>query len=94
MNNRFVLDQATFLAQRIAKQAGDEPAARIDATWRTILSVEPTPTQRAAAEEFLAAQTKEFAQVKSPPKGIEPAERALASLCQALLGSNAFLYVD
>jgi hypothetical protein len=94
MNNRFVLDQATFLAQRIAKQAGDEPAARIDAAWRTILSVEPTPTQRAAAEEFLAEQTKEFALVKSPPKGIEPAERALASLCQALLGSNAFLYVD
>ena len=92
MNSRFVIDQATFLAQRIAQKA--EAAARIDAAWRAILSVEPTATERAAAEEFLAAQTKEFAQVKAPPKGIEPEVRALASLCQALLGSNAFLYVD
>jgi hypothetical protein len=96
MNNRLVLDQATFLAGKIAEHAGAEPADRINAAWRAIFSSDPTPSQRAAAEEFLAAQTKEFESVKPPPmKTAVPAEiRALASLCQALLGSNEFLYVD
>ncbi len=96
MNNRFVLDQAMFLAERIVQQAGDEPAARINAAWRTILGVEPNPTEREAAEEFLAAQAKEFEKIKPRPKqvAVEPRTRALSNLCQALLGSNAFLYID
>jgi hypothetical protein len=96
MNNRFVLDQATVLAERIVQQAGDEPAARINAAWRTILGVEPTATERAAAEEFLAAQATEFDKIKPQPKqaAVDPRTRALSNLCQALLGSNAFLYID
>lgn len=95
MNSKLVLDQATFLADRIAQQTA-EPTQRIDAAWRAILSTDPTPSQRAAAEEFLTAQTKEFATVKPAPMktAVAPEVRALASLCQALLGSNQFLYVD
>jgi hypothetical protein len=92
MNNRFVLDQATYIAEKIVKQS-EEPRSRITAAWRTIYGVDPTPTQTAAAEEFLAAQTREFETAKSTSKS-PPTTRALANLCQALLGSNAFLYVD
>lgn len=96
MNNRFVLDQARYLAERIVAQSGDEAAARINVAWRSILGVEPTPTERAAAEEFLAAQATEFEKINSQPMkaALDPRTRALASLCQALLGSNAFLYID
>jgi hypothetical protein len=92
MNNRFVLDQATYIAEQIASSNG-EPSERIKTVWRTIYGVDPTPTQSAAAEEFLANQTREFETAKSTSKS-PPNTRALANLCQALLGSNAFLYVD
>jgi hypothetical protein len=92
MNNRFVLDQANYIADKIAG-SNNEPREQINAAWRKIYGVDPTPTQSAAAEEFLAAQTREFETAKSTSK-TPPTTRALANLCQALLGSNAFLYVD
>ena len=93
MNNRFVLDQATVLAQRIAADVSENRPAQVQQAWRVIYGVAPSATEQAAAEEFLASQTIELNKAKSESK--IPAEtRALANLCQALFGSNRFLYVD
>jgi hypothetical protein len=95
MNSGFVLTQANHLAANLVRQAGEEPRAQIEQAWLQIFGERPTPTQLAAAEEFLAAQTREFESTKPTLKDAPPpAQRALANLCQALLGSNQFLYVD
>jgi hypothetical protein len=95
MNNGFVLSQASYLATRIVPQAGADPRAQIELAWQRVFGKFPSPTELAAAEEFLAAQTQEFEATKSSAKDAPlPATRALASLCQALFGSNQFLYVD
>ena len=41
-----------------------------------------------------AEAAKAKTQKKDPPKKPAPEVRALATLCQALISSNAFLYID
>jgi mono/diheme cytochrome c family protein len=96
MNNEFVLSQAQVLAERAAQEAGDDAAAQVRLVWRLALSHEPNEEELSAAIAFVAEQKNEFvatpANAKTPPP--PPEVRALASLCQALFSSNAFLYVD
>ena len=94
MNNRQVLEQATFFAQRVRREAGADAKAQVALAWRLAYAAEPTAEDIEAATSFLARQTAHFAGQKRGPADPEPALRALASFCQALLGSNRFLYVD
>lgn len=97
MNNDFVLAQSQALAARVIQEAGDDPMARVRLAWRLALAAEPTESQSQAAVAFLAAQEHELAAqpVLDPKNPLPPASaRALAALTQALLSSNAFLYVD
>ena len=58
------------------------------------LGEEPADDELQSALHFITGQEREMAAQpaddKSPPSQI----RALASLCQALLSSNRFLYID
>jgi hypothetical protein len=49
MNNAFVLRQARRFAERVAKEAGDDPAARVGMAYRLALGREPTPAEKARA---------------------------------------------
>ena len=97
MNNELVLREATRFAARLRGLAGDDPAAQISKGWWIALGRAPTPDQLASSLRFVAEQTQQIAaripadQVASE---LPAAEQALASFCQALLSSNAFLYVD
>jgi hypothetical protein len=101
MNNEFILQQAQALAERAISTAGDDRQAQVRLAWRLALAAQPTPEQLDAALAFMAEQEREFAaadKVKPAPASKEklpaPRVRSLASLCQALFSSNAFLYVD
>jgi hypothetical protein len=98
MNNEFVVRESAAFAQRVAAAAGADPAAQVRLAWRIALTAEPSPEQLATAVEFLAQQRADLAGgdgAGSPSDaGASPAGRALATFCQALLSSNAFLYVD
>jgi hypothetical protein len=107
MNNEFVTDQSEVFADRVCRSCDPSPDCRVRLAWRLALGREPSPEQVRAAVQFLADQANEFASAdevgnqapdpKNPkptaPKA-PPDRRALATFCQALLGSNAFLYVD
>lgn len=82
-NSPFVVEQAAQLARRMMKQASD-PIGRIDATWRTVYGRDPSDDERRSAREFL-----QHAESELPTD-----ERAWFSLCQALLISNEFRYID
>jgi hypothetical protein len=101
MNNDFVVGQALAFAERLEREA-DEPAERVRLAWSLALGTVPGEEQVSAALAFLAVQQADFeaadaslseeVRKKQPPP--PAARRALASFGQALLGSNAFLYVD
>ncbi len=71
---------------------GDDQQALIKRAWELVYSRKPTDSELADAEQFLLEQ----AELLKPRAGKEddPQLQAVASLCQVLLSSNEFLYVD
>jgi hypothetical protein len=103
MNNSFIVQQSELFADRVQKLAGSDVAAQVKLSWKLALVDEPTETQIEEGVAFLDEQAKNFVANKSkmPPvdpkkPGVpyDPQRLALASLCQALLSGNSFLYVD
>jgi hypothetical protein len=100
MNGSFVMQQAEFFADRICRDAGTDPALQVGRAWMLAYGSDPSEKERAAALAFLKESTAAFAKQMAPPKAAKgpapptPEMRALAALCQALLSSNRFLYVD
>jgi mono/diheme cytochrome c family protein len=91
MNSTFMVECSEAFAARLASEAGADATARVALAWRLALGRDPTPGQVADALAFVARQQADLAtgpDPKSAPK------HAWASLCQALMSSNAFLYVD
>jgi len=100
MNNDFLVKQSEAFARRLEETSAAETSARIQRAWQLAYGRIPTEKESIRATEFLTLQTAYFdeARAKLPeaerPKQTPPATQALALLCQALLSSNAFLYVD
>lgn len=97
LNNDFVLRQAEAAAERVARDAGDEPARQVERLWQLSFARMPSSDELTSALELLQAQTDEFAarsKSNGKPPAIAPTRQALATLCQAVFASNAFLYVD
>ncbi|MCA9037844.1 MAG: PSD1 domain-containing protein [Planctomycetaceae bacterium] len=82
-NNPFVIEQSQHLAAVVTKTEVDNND-RIRLAWQRALGRNATPEELQQADEFLRLTQNEL--------GSE--ERAWASLCQALLITNEFRYVD
>lgn len=88
MNGDFVLGQARAMAGRArgaAAGTGTEPAV---AVWRIGYGRDPGEPELRLASEFLAAAKAESAATADPDL------EALTRLCQTVMSSNEFLYVD
>jgi mono/diheme cytochrome c family protein len=95
MNGDFVLSQAAHLAALTTN--GDESTfeQRVDRAWQLALCRMPTKEESELAVTFLNAQLAAIAAEQTKlPEGTTPAMQAVTNLCQALLTSNEFLYVD
>ncbi|MSQ97571.1 MAG: DUF1553 domain-containing protein [Gemmataceae bacterium] len=88
LNSKFVRDRAKSLEQRLTKEAGAETATRLNLTFRLACGRPPNAEETAAVERFLIAQRKAYAGAK------DGEQRAWTDLCQMVLASNAFLYVE
>lgn len=82
INSQLVADWSAAMARRVGNDEGLTDEARIDRAWRLAYARPATEAERESATSFLAKQTA--AGSASP----------LADLCQALLNSNEFLYID
>jgi len=82
-NSPFVVAQAEHFAARVMNEASD-PVGRIRTAWRSAYGRDPGDDERRGAEEFVARAESE----------LQSAGKAWFSLCQALLASNEFRYVD
>lgn len=97
MNGPFMAQQAEALAARIVREAGSEPAAQVERAWRLVFCRLPTDSELTGGVAFLNDQAAGVrAAMGGDPKAatIDPDRTALANLCQALVSSNGFLYVD
>ena len=98
MNSTFVEEQAEAMAARILKETPSEDKSRFAAAWRLVFGVRPNDREVREGIAFLDRQSRVLASER--PKTNARARRrgpklsALAQLCQALLISNGFLYVD
>jgi hypothetical protein len=90
LNSDFVRRQARHLAVRARAEAGGATPDRLaDAAWRLAYLRPPAADEARLAAAFLTAQTAALAAGSK-----EPDLAALTNLCQQLLASNEFLYVD
>ncbi len=98
MNSDFVLSGSQFLAERLAQDAGSDAAAKIQRAWQLVYGRPPTPAEAEAAQKFIAEQvsriTESAKSITDPKQKPESELWAWTTLCQALLSSNEFLYVD
>ena len=97
MNNSLVIREAEKFAERVRKMAGDDQSEQVTFAWLTAYSRRPTSAELASGIAFLNQQTEQIAAtIPADRVGKEPpaAHLALASLCQSLLCTNSFLYVD
>ena len=99
MNDTFVLDNSRRLADRVQQESPNNSAAQIQRVWQLLYSKPATEADITRSLAYLDAQTKALAQYHHDtqhPKGVvpNPAQEAMASLCQILCSSNRFLYVE
>ena len=101
MNNDILLKQSEAFARRVEESSSSaDPVARIHRAWELAYGRTANETETTRATMFLAAQQAYFeeALAKLPeaerPKQLAPTTRAMSLLCQTLICSNGFLYVD
>jgi hypothetical protein len=86
LNNPFVHEQSTALAQRVNPRRAEQE--QVVQAWRLALGRDPNAKELASALAHLRKQRETFA---ARP---DPAFDALASLCHVLLNTNEFMYID
>lgn len=94
MNSDFLLQQSGYFATRLRKEVGSEPALQVRKAWQLAYARDPSAVELTQSLDFLTARTEQLKQVPAPNTPADPARDALTSLCQVLLSTNEFLYVD
>jgi hypothetical protein len=106
MNSDAVRAASKAFAERVAKEAGEDLAARVKRAWRLALGRDPSAEEMSRGVAFLEKQTAAIVASNAPKTDAAASSTAatstattapvdaLATLCQVLYGGNEFLYVD
>jgi hypothetical protein len=99
-----MLQQARLFSERLRRDAGPFRESQVDRAWRLAFGRPPSRHEFQSALEFLERQISQIkSQTDAKPAPAEkaeaspavaPEEQAMRSLCQTLLSSNEFLYLD
>ena len=92
MNSDFMLTTAAALTERLLRERPAQPLEQLQRGWELAFGRSPNQAQLTRAQSFLHRQTEIF--TKQPPQGTDAHRAALATYCQALLGTNRFLYIE
>jgi Protein of unknown function (DUF1553) len=88
LNNSMVENLAEVFAERVRKEAGDQPEKQIETAYWYALSRPPSAEEKSASLQAF----NHFKQLEGQVS--EVSQRALASFCHALVNSAGFLYID
>lgn len=87
MNSAFVIQRAQDVANRVRLLESDE-SRRLETVFQLLYTRLPSREEATELMEFLERQTQYYAESG------DPRQRAWIDLCQGLLASSEFLYVD
>lgn len=88
LNSDFVVARARAFARRLERESGRDVGDRITRAFVLAVGRNPTEDERDAARRFLDEQPGHYAGRS------DATERSWTDFCQAILASNAFLYVE
>jgi hypothetical protein len=92
LNGSFLAAQAGHFADRVLREAPDNPAAALQRAYMLAFGRPASPAEQARSRVFLGEQEGRY---RSAGDTLEAARRkAWADFCQALLSSNEFVYMD
>ena len=94
LNGRFAQEQSEYFAQRVIRSAGDAEAQRITLAFRLAMSRGPAIEELALGKTLIARQTTLYRQTDKTLTPGAAADLALRDLCQMLLNTSRFLYVE
>ncbi|MBP85201.1 MAG: hypothetical protein CMJ64_00540 [Planctomycetaceae bacterium] len=94
MNSQQTVNVANVLAQRVIDEAGIDVTRQVTRVWRLVFGLRPTAEEVDAASALLQQQRELLGKATDRPRELTPETAALSTLCQALLSSNRFLYID
>jgi hypothetical protein len=100
LNDHQLLKRADALAERLMKDQPNHTLGQIRHAYLLLFATEPSQHDLKACQSFLADQLQHFERratdkpTKQKQATTPPDKLALASLCQTLMSSNRFLYVD
>ncbi|HWE04777.1 MAG TPA: PSD1 and planctomycete cytochrome C domain-containing protein [Tepidisphaeraceae bacterium] len=93
MNDPFVIEQASHLAERVRSATGMDDAGRVDFAYRLALSRSATASEKARTLKYIFDfEHQALSVTKDSLKGSR--SDAWASFCQALLAGAEFRYVN
>ena len=92
LNSQFIVKQADAFAERVLEESGVNTTVenKIHHVWKLAYNRAPSSDELKYSVLYLTSQTDSFVNAKVG----SPEIRALSSMCQVLLCSNEFLYVD
>jgi hypothetical protein len=88
-NGSFANRQARHFADRLLREAGDDPARQIERAYLLALCRPPTAMERSALLRFLQDEANRERQ-----RPQEARRRALVQMCRVILNLNEFVYPD
>src|SRR5262249_4246829 len=87
-NGGFVEEQSRFFAERLRKEAGDDPERQIERAFRLALARLPSEKEAAAIKAFLKEQSRRFADEAPGLAEAEVRMRALTQVCRVIFNLN------
>ena len=94
LNGSFVQRQSGHFADRVKRSVGDDELARIDRSFRLALCRGPSTEEIALGRDLLAKQIGLYRQADPVLTPKAAADLALRDLCQMLLNTSGFLYIE
>jgi mono/diheme cytochrome c family protein len=97
-NGEFVMQQSRHLADRLEKEAGEDPHKQIELAWRLALCRAPRENEMEKATAFCRAEADRLiADAAESHHSISPADArhlALVQVCRVIFNLNEFVYPE
>lgn len=93
LNSDFALGYSKKLAERIQKMHPENSEAQIKSLWHSVYNRDAENSEIVEAISFIKAQA-DLLKDRIQGEDADPQTEAFANLCQMLLSSNEFLYVE
>lgn len=96
MNNALIHQLAQSLAERVTREAGNDPADQIKRLYLIALSRPPQSDEQKIAVETLGEIQGKWRELANAAKPGDPhsATRGLANICRTMINSAEFIFID